>query len=250
MISSFFNVTLYQPLYNGLIFLMDLLPFIDAGVAVVLFTILVKLILFPLSKSAVATQFKMRQLAPELEELKKKYKDDKQEQARQTMELYRENKINPFSSILLIFIQLPIIFALYFVFLKGGLPDIDTDLLYSFVPTPQNVDIMFLGLFNIAEKSFILALAAAVTNFFQIRFSIPKYTPKERKKGEAPSFKDDLAKSMNVQMRYVFPVIVLVIAANLAGAIAIYWTTSNLFTIGQELVIRKTVKNKYKNDEA
>ena len=75
MILAFFKVVFYQPLYNGLIFLMDVLPFVDAGVAVILFTILVKLILFPLSKSAVSTQFKMRQIAPQIEEIKKKYKE-------------------------------------------------------------------------------------------------------------------------------------------------------------------------------
>lgn len=249
MITAFFKALLYQPLYNGLIFLMDILPFVDAGVAVLLFTIIVKLVLFPLSKSAVSTQFKMRTLAPELEELKKKYKDDRQEQARKTMELYRENNINPFSSVLLIFIQLPIIFALYFVFLNGGLPEIDTELLYSFIPEPQNVDIFFLGIFDITQSSWILALAAAVTNFFQIRFSVPKFNSKKRKKGEMPSFKDDLARSMNIQMRYVFPVVVFFIANYLSGAIAIYWTTSNLFTIGQELVIRKTVKSKYQHND-
>lgn len=224
---------------------MDILPFIDAGIAVILFTIIIKLILFPLSKTAVATQFKMRQLASKIQEIKDKYKEDKQEQAKKTLELYKENGINPFSSVLLIIIQLPIIFTLYFVFLKSGLPDINMDLLYSFVPKPENVNMIFLGIFNIAEKSWLLAIAAAVTNFFQIRFSMPKYVPKERKKGEAPSFKDDFARSMNIQMRYVFPVVVLFIAYSISGAIAIYWTTSNLFMIGQELVIRKTVKNKY-----
>jgi len=248
MISSFFSFILYQPLYNGLIFLMDVLPFVDAGIAVILFTIIIKLILFPLSKTAVTTQFRMRQLAPKLEEIKKEHKDDKQEQAKKTMELYRENGVNPFSSILLIFIQLPIIFALYYVFLKGGLPDINMDLLYSFVPAPENVNTMFLGTFNIIESSWILALAAAVTNFFQVRFSVPKYVSK-KKKGDGPSFKDDLAKSMNVQMRYIFPLVVFFIAGSLSGAIALYWTTSNMFMIGQELVIRKTVKSKYKDDE-
>ena len=244
MISSFFRAVFYQPLYNGLVFLTDVLPFIDAGIAVILFTILVKLVLFPLSKSAVSTQFKMRQLAPELEEIKDKYKEDRQEQARKTMELYKKNKINPFSSIILIFIQLPIIFSLYFVF-RAGLTNINTNLLYSFVPTPENINVMFLGIFDVAGKSWILAIAAAVTNFFQIRFSMPKYVPKKLKDGEKPSFKDDLAKSMNLQMRYIFPFVVLFIAHSISSAIAIYWTTSNLFTIGQELVIRKTVKKKY-----
>lgn len=242
MIIGFFKVALYQPLYNGLVFLTDILPFIDAGIAVILFTVIVKLIIFPLSKSAVSTQFKMRQLSPKLEELKKKYKEDKQEQAQKTLELYKENGINPFASFFLVLIQLPIILTLYYVFLRSGFPSIDTELLYSFIPKPQHIDVMFLGFIDVTGKSWILAFAAAITNFFQIRFSVPKYVPKE---GNKPSFKDDLAKSMNMQMRYVFPVVVLFIAYSISGAIALYWTTSNLFMIGQELVIRKTVKNKY-----
>jgi len=224
---------------------MDILPFIDAGIAVILFTILVKLIIFPLSKSAISTQFKMRQLAPKLEEIKEKNKEDKQEQAKKTLELYKENKINPFASIFLIFIQLPIILSLYYVFLKSDFPNVNTELLYSFISKPENISVMFLGLVDITSKSWILAFAAAITNFFQIRFSVPKYVPKERKDGKGPSFKEDLAKSMNVQMRYVFPVVVLFIAYSISGAIALYWTTSNLFMIGQELVIRRTVKSKY-----
>ncbi|MCI5108671.1 MAG: YidC/Oxa1 family membrane protein insertase [Candidatus Pacebacteria bacterium] len=215
---------------------MDTSPLFDAGMAVLLLTVIIKLILFPLSKKAVITQLRMKQIAPELEKVKEEYKDDKQVQAQKTLELYKENGIRPFASILLIFIQLPIIFALYKVFLQSGLPEINTELLYSFVPTPENVNVMFLGLIDITSKSWILAICAAVTNFFQIRYSMPAYTPKE---GAERTLKDDFAKSMQLQMKYVFPVVVLFIAYSISGAIAIYWTTSNLFMIGQELVLRK-----------
>src|SRR3989344_1032016 len=112
-----FTVLFYQPLYNGLIALINILPWEDAGFAVIVFTILIKLILFPLSKKSVVTQFRLKQLAPEIEKIKKTY-TDKQEQSRQMLQLYKTNKINPFLSIILVFIQLPIIFGLYFVFLR------------------------------------------------------------------------------------------------------------------------------------
>ena len=76
--ANFFNVTLYQPLYNGLIFLMDVLPWADAGVAVILFTILIKLILFPLSKQATKTTLEMKVFEPEMNALKEKYKNKKE----------------------------------------------------------------------------------------------------------------------------------------------------------------------------
>lgn len=239
MISSAFNTLIHQPLYNGLIFLIDTLHIVDVGIAVILFTIIVKLLLFPLSKTAVTTQLKMRVVEPELKELREKYKDDKQKQAQEMMRLYKENNINPFSSFLLIFIQLPIIIGLYWIFLKSGLPVVDTSLLYGFVSAPDFViDMHFLGHLDLSMKSWLLAGTASVTSFFQMRYSLPAPGPKV----ENPSFKDDLARSMNLQMRYVFPVVIFFIAYTISGAVALYWATSNIFTIGQELVIRKRIK--------
>lgn len=247
MFSYLYNTAIYKPLYNGLIILMDMSPWIDAGIAIIVLTCVVKLILFPLSKKAITTQLKMKKVEPDLALIKEKHKNDKQEQARQTMALYKQQGINPFSSILLIFIQLPVIFALYKVFLSSGLPSINTDLLYSFVQAPALVNIKFLNLLDISHKSLLLAVIAGVSTFIQIRLSMPP-SPKA-KEGllgpKTPSFKDDLAKSMNMQMRYIFPVMAFFISWSISGAIALYWITSNIFTIGQELYIRKTVKSKF-----
>ncbi len=235
---SFFKITIYKPLYNGLVFLIDSFPFMNAGFAVIVFTVIIKLLLFPLSKKAVKTQIGMKALQPKMDELKEKYKDNQQEYARKILELYKENDINPFSTLLLTIIQIPIIISLYYVFLKG-FPSIDAGFLYSFVKMPENLNMSFFWIESISNKSHILAILAAVSSFFQMRYSIPPHTPKG-KPGE--SFKDDLARSMNIQMRYVFPVIVYFIAYSISGVIALYWITSNLFTIGQELYIRKHLK--------
>lgn len=237
-----FNLFFYQPLYNGLVLLINLLPWVDIGIVVILFTCVVKLVLFPLSKKSVLTQIKMKEIQPELDAIKEKYKDNKQEQALKVMALYKERKINPFSGILLIFIQIPIIFALYFVFLKGGLPNIKTDLLYSFVKIPSSVSALFLGFMDITQKSYVMAFFAALTQFFQVKFAIPKIK-KTNLNSNQPSFKDDLAKSMSIQMKYILPVIIFFIARGLPAVVALYWTTSNLFTIGQELYLRRTRKN-------
>ncbi|MDO8510129.1 MAG: YidC/Oxa1 family membrane protein insertase [bacterium] len=238
MLKALYNALFYKPLYNGLIFLLAVLPWGDAGIAVILFTCIVKLILFPLSRKAVETQLKMKQFEPEIESLKAKFKDDKQVQAVKLMEFYREKKVNPFSSFFVILIQIPIIFGLYFVFYKGGLPVVNESLLYSFTPMPANINMEFLGLIDITNKSWILAILAGVSSFFQMKFSVP---PIKKKTGTS-SFGDDLARSMNFQMRYFMPIVVLFIAYSISGVIALYWTTSNLFTIGQELVIRKRMK--------
>lgn len=230
-----YTTFIYQPLYNGLIFLGDLLPFFDAGVLIVIFTIIVKLILFPLSKKAVRTQATMKLIEPELKVIKEKFKNDKQAQALETMKLYKERQINPFSSIFLLLIQLPIIFALYQVFSSSGFSSVNAEMLYSFVKIPENISTMFLGLIDVSQKSAVLAVLAAISQYFQIKFSMPSIP----KKSETGSFQEDFARNMHVQMKYVFPVMILFISYHVAAALAIYWVTSNLFMIGQELYIRK-----------
>jgi YidC/Oxa1 family membrane protein insertase len=235
---TLYHEIVYQPLYNGLIFLIDVVPWADAGIAVVILTVLVKLILFPLSKKAIVTQVQMKSLEPELASIRAKYKDDKQTQAQKTMALYKDKKINPFAGIVVILIQFPIIIGLYSIFLKSGLPTITAELLYSFVPLPEVVNMNFLSLVDIGHKSVWLALIAAGTQYFQIKFAIPAITPAPST-GAKPTFQEDLARSMQVQMKYVFPVMVFFISYNILSAVALYWTVSNLFAIGQEVVVRR-----------
>jgi len=234
MIGNFFHTALYTPLYNGLILLTDVLPGANIGLAVIAFTIIVRLILFPLSKKAVQTQMQMRVVQPELAEIKKRYEKDPQEYAKKTMEIYRTNGINPFASIFFLLLQLPIIITLYYVFYRAGFPTIHTELLYSFIEVPTHVSMFFLGL-DIAKSSIILAILAAFTTFVQTKLTLPPAP----KKTDERSFTNDLARSMNVQMTYVMPVIIFFIAWKIAGVVALYWFTSNLFTIGQELYMRK-----------
>lgn len=231
----------FNPIYNGLIFLLDVVPFIDVGIAVILVTVIVKLILFPFSLKMVKTQLAVKALEPEITKLKEDHKDDKQEQARKTMALYKERGVNPFSGFLLILVQIPVIFGLYWVFLRGGLPEINMDILYSFVSTPEKINMNFLGLIDVSAKSVFLAFFAGATQYFQIKFSLPPM--KARQEGKA-SLKEDLARSFHIQMRYVMPIIVFGIAYAISAAVALYWTTSNLFAIGQEIYVRRKIKNR------
>lgn len=226
---------IFRPLYNGLIFLFDALPWIDAGVAVILFTSIVKLALFPLSKKAIITQARMKEVQPELEALQAKFKDDKQALSVATFELYKKKQVNPFSSILLILIQLPILFALYSIFVRSGLPVVNEALLY-FAKVPV-INMHFLGLIDISHKSLILSAIAAVAQFFQIKYSVGK-TPVKK---ENASFQDDFARSMSVQMKYIFPVMVFVISYTTSGVIALYWAVSSLFTLGQEIYVKRHI---------
>jgi YidC/Oxa1 family membrane protein insertase len=238
-----FNTFLHDPLYNALVFLIDIIPGADVGLAVIILTIIVKLVLFPLSKKAVYTQMKMKELKDPLDELKEKYKDskNKEEMGVEMLKLYRENNVNPFSSVLLLFIQLPVIWALYWIFLKGGLPNINPDTLYTFVPYPENVNTIFLGLINISEtKVWILALITALSQHFQARFSLPK--EEKLKDGEKISFQKDFARGVGIQMKWVLPIVVFFISYRFIAVVSLYWTVSNLFAIGQELYMRKKIR--------
>lgn len=240
-----FNDLFFIPLYNALVFLVDVIPGGDVGLAVIALTLIVKFVLFPLSKSAVRTSIKSREIQGELEELKTKHKDNREELGRSMLDLYKRNQINPFSGILLVFIQLPVILALYYVVSRSGLPSINSNLLYSFVSAPTNVDMTFLGIFHIAEsKSIALALLAAITQHIQARLSFPKPTDADKKKpkSDKPDFKEDLMKGMQIQIKWVLPVMIFAISYGLISVVALYWTISNLFAIGQELYIRETIK--------
>ena len=243
MLSNIFNTFFYNPLYNGLVFLISAVPFADVGIAIILLTVLVKLILFPLSRKAVRTQLVMKKLEPELSVLKEKYKNDKQQQARKVMDLYKEKGVNPFSGILLMFIQIPIIFALYWVFFRGGLPEVNESLLYTFVSVPSTVNMIFLGLINMSGKSVVLAALAGITQYYQIKLTLPPLKNRKDSK-DSPTLKEDLARSFQLQMRYMLPVFVLVFSYIISAAVALYWLTSNIFAIGQEIVVRKRLSKK------
>src|SRR3989338_5200118 len=124
-----FNEVFYRPLLNALVFLTGFLPFNDLGLAVIILTVLVRSLLFPLMHRSIQTQNKMKMIEPELRKIKDKFKD-REEQAKRIMELYRALGVNPLSGVLLLFSQLPILIALYLVFRNGS--DFDTLYLYNF----------------------------------------------------------------------------------------------------------------------
>jgi YidC/Oxa1 family membrane protein insertase len=232
--ATFFNL-IYEPLYNGLVFLVDIVPAHDIGIAVVILTIFVKLILLPLSRQAIRTQSLMREIAPEVERLKEKYKEKPEEQARAIFALYRERNIRPFATFFLIFLQLPILFGLYWVFWKGGFPAINADTLYAFVPVPERVNMEFLGIVDMSERSIFLAALTGLTQYLYTRLSMGKRKP--RVKEDKPTFSSDMAHSFDLQARYVLPLLFAGISYTLAAALPLYWTTSNVFMIAQEFVM-------------
>jgi YidC/Oxa1 family membrane protein insertase len=240
MFSFIWHTLFFDPIYNLLVFFIDTVRGGDVGLAIIASLIVVKMILLPLSIKAAKTQRIMREIEPKLKEIKETYKDDRQTQAAQMMALYKEAKLNPFASIFLIFLQIPIVIALYFAVSKGGgvaLPAINTDLLYSFIPEPTAVSMVFLGIIDITGRSILLAIGAGITQYIFTTMTLPKLAPKED--GAAPSFKEDFTRNMHVQMKYVMPVLIVFIAYSISTAIALYFLVSNLVAIAQEFYIKK-----------
>ncbi|KKW24794.1 MAG: Membrane protein insertase, YidC/Oxa1 family [Candidatus Kaiserbacteria bacterium GW2011_GWB1_52_6] len=233
MISFIFHALVYDPLYNGLIYFVGMIPTHDVGVAVIVLTIVVRVILFPLSRRAVESQIAMKKIAPEIEELKKKHKDSG-EQSKAIFALYKERNIHPFASIGLLLLQLPVLIGLYWVFALGGLPHINTDLLYSFVHAPAAINMEFMGIFDMGAKhNVILAILVALSQLIYSRLSMG---PRGAQTAGEATLSTDMAKSFDVQARYVFPLLFGVISWTVPAAAPLYWLTGNLFMMGQEYI--------------
>lgn len=230
MISAAFSAVVYQPLYNGLVYLVGIVPGYDVGLAVIALTVVVRILIYPLSQRAVESQQALKKIAPEVEALKKKYPDNSPEQARAIFALYKERNVRPFAGIGLLLVQLPILIGLYLVFAHGELPSIDAAQLYSFVPAPGGVDMIFLGMDMGASHNILLALLTVVTQFAYTRLSLG---PVKEHVAES-SFSGDMARTFDTQARYILPLIIGVFAYSIVAAAPLYWVTSNLFMIAQE----------------
>lgn len=234
MFFNLFNEIFYRPLFNGLVFLTSIVPWHDIGIAVIVLTILVRIAIFPFMHRSIKTQVKMRELEPELKKIKEEFKDKKDEQARRTMELYKQHGVSPFSGCLMLLIQLPILIALYQVFWKGL--DLAGPNLYSFVTTPEFIRMEFFGVIDMATGSLLLALLAGISQFIQMKLANPPGLPVSNKKGK--SFQDEFARAMRIQTTYVLPVFIAFISYRFPAAVALYWTTANIFGIVHEGVVR------------
>lgn len=238
MFSFLWNSVVYQPLYNFLVLLISVLPGASVGGAIIILTIIVKLVLYPLTGKSIQAQRAMKELEPELKRIREEYKDNRQKQSKKTMELYQARGVSPFSGCLPVLIQMPIIIGLYWVFLSG-LKVVDAEMLYGFVKAPMVLDMHFL-IFDLAAKSIILALFAGLSQYIQTHLSLGGQ-PTTSPHGEPgkTTFQEDFARSMQVQMRYILPVMIGFIAYTTSGAVALYWTTSNILSIAQELLMRR-----------
>src|SRR3989338_7193737 len=150
-----FETLLIKPLYNGFIALIGIIPSADVGLAIIALTILLRGFFFPIFSQSIRTQLLMRKIQGPLEAIREKYKKDKAESARRSMALMKEHRVRPFSTFLAALVQLPVFIALYIVFLREGLPELATNLLYPFTPIPEAINTTFLGLLDLTTQGSI-----------------------------------------------------------------------------------------------
>ncbi len=236
---DFFHLAIFQPVYNILVFFYNIVPGHDFGVAIILTTIFIKTLFIPLSRKQIESQKKMQELQPKLKEIQKKHKDNKEEQTKAMMALYKEHKANPLSGCLPLIVQLIVLIAIYQVIVsitKAGLTINQTDL-YSFVTNPGEVNHLFLHFLDLTKPNYVLAFLSAVAQYVQVKMLFQ--SQKKDAPAKAPSDEPDFAEIMNKQMLYLGPGITFFIGVTFPAALALYWLFSTLFMIFQQMVIFK-----------
>lgn len=232
-----YHIFLYQPIYNALIFFYNILPWQDFGIAIIILTIILKILLYPLSQKALKSQKALQELDPKMQELRAKYKDKKEELAKATMELYKKEKVSPFSSCLPLLIQFPFLIALYQA-MRKAVESKGFEVLYPFVSNPGTINAMSLGVFDLSKPNITLAVLAGLAQFFQTKMLPTKRPPQAA--GTGAKDEGQMA-MMNKQMQYMMPLLTVFIGASIPSGLTLYWFFTTIFTIAQQVYIfRKT----------
>lgn len=254
------NTFFYHPLVNALIFLYGILGH-NLGLAIIGLTVVIRLILTPLTLPSLKTGQKMKELQPELNKLKEKYGKDKQEFAKQQLELFKTHGINPAAGCLPQIVQIVILIALYQAFNQvllntANIVDSLNKILYPFLQLPQNfvlntrflyLDLAKPDLFTIpAIKIFsfsfnqlpgIFLLASAATQFLSSKLMMPVTKKNAVVAQKTPGQTDDLASSMQTQMLYLFPLMTLFIGFKFPSGLVLYWLVFSLVMLIQQLYL-------------
>jgi len=246
--TSLFTTLILQPILNLLVWLYNVVPGQDIGLAIILLTVIVKVILYPLTLAQIRQQRALQNIQPKIEEIRRRLKDNKEAQASELMALYAKEKVNPAASCLPLLVQLPIFIGLYRA-LSIGLTSNTLNLLYPFVPNPQHINTMFLGIFDLTHPNYVLAVAAGLIQFVQTKQILkpPAATiaPPPTEVAQAPAAKDEsMSAIMNKQMMYMMPIVTVVIGFSLPGGLTLYWLVMSLLTVLQQWWVMKSMPPK------
>lgn len=236
-----FDTALYQPMLNILIWLYGLIG--NFGVAIIILTLILKVFLHPLNKKSIESQKVMSEIQPKMQAIQDKYKNDQQKQAEELVKLYQQEKFNPFSSLILLFIQIPILFALFYVVKNGmNLAEIAPKL-YSFVSLPQAI-YPYLFNFNgfqldLSQPNIILAILTAIAQYWQIKTATPP-TPPTTSGNNSNAM--EISNAMQKQMVFFAPALTFIVLFRFPAALGLYWIVSTIVSV----IEQKQLLNKKK----
>ncbi len=232
-----FHTILYQPILNLFIWLYNVMPAHDFGLVIFTLTVLVRLVLYPLTAASIKAQRSMQEIQPKLEALKKEYPNDRQKQAEATMALYKEHKVNPLASCLPMLVQLPILFALFFVLRDAVNPahSFAGDL-YTFVLNPGTLNTVTFGGLDLAKPSIVLAILAGLAQWAQAKSLVRQQPPKNAGDGAKD---ESMAAMMNKQMLYFMPILTAIIGIRFPAGLTLYWFLSTGLMVAQQLFMNR-----------
>jgi len=227
---------IYYPIFNLLIFLASILPNHNLGWAIIILTILIRIILLIPNQKALRSQRSLQEVQPKLQELQLKYANNKPKLAEETMALWKKHKINPFGSCLPMFIQLPILIALFYSVrsLSDNFSTSQSASLYGTLAN-FNLDLLsfnFYGLDMAVKGTLWVAIALAVLQFIQMKLSFKKPAKKPDQKLPA-----DASQTMTSTMLYLMPLMIGFMSYTFPLAVSFYWATTTIFGIGQQIVV-------------
>ncbi|EDK72459.1 60 kDa inner membrane insertion protein, partial [candidate division TM7 genomosp. GTL1] len=254
-----------QPIFNVLLAIYGIIPGNDFGVALIIFTILVRFAMWPLLKKQLHQTRLMRQIQPELKKVKARAKGNKMLESQMMMELYRERGVRPFSSIGLLLIQLPIFIALFRVIqiLTSQRHDIsrytydfmqNLGAIRELVAHPDKFNEMLFGVINLTQHAvtsqgvyvplLLLAILAAVLQYIQSKQVLPQQDSKKKlrdilkdsSKGKAVD-QSEVTAIMSGRMIMLLPAVLFFIGLYLPGALVLYYAVSSLVAIAQQRVV-------------
>lgn len=239
---KFFRTAFYQPIYNVLVLMISIAPASDLGFAIIILTIIIRIILLVPSQHAIVSQRKMQELQPKLAHIRQKYAGNQERISQETMAMWKENKVNPFGSCLPILVQFPVLIALFYVIQNGLNPD-NINLIYGPL---KNIDVTnthtnFLGILELTRvNTFVLPLIVGVLQFAQLKLATALKKKKDEKEPKTeekkPGSEMDTANKM---MTYVMPVMIAIFTASVPAGVGLYWGVSTLFAIGQQVVANR-----------
>lgn len=231
------HVAVYQPLFNALVLLYTYIPGNDMGIAIIILTLGVKFVLYPLGAKAFYSARALSLLQPKIQELNEKFKQNKEELSRKIFELYKQEKVNPFSTLVPLLLQIPVFIALYSV-VQNGFHAEQLSILYPFVQSPGPINAHFLGIVSLEKPSLIFAILAGILQFIQGKQSLSLSTLGAQKNNQANK---SMAQAQ-AAMIYAFPFITIVILLRLPSALGLYWITTSIFSIWQQWYLAKKSK--------